>query len=276
MWRVRRLVISRIGSIAKSVLVWFILILIPVGIVFGLFRFCERDTLSKKYQRALRDAFEPDYSEVYHHLTQISSTNNNLIWNNDSTRLLVATWTRFPQSFTGSNNDSLLTFWGETWVTVVPELHDFCKKLHLTDEDLILRLEQLHGLPSHNWRTADGSEIKSLTHIVEMWVRPDDLFRPCLDAQISDSECFVKVTDSSLVTPEQQKWIDDQIEARFNREGLKTKDFLCRINGHPFTRLGYTYDWGNPDTEIGLSEFVLDSGVVVNVQSVKTTREYCR
>lgn len=276
MWRARTSNTSRLVSLTKQALVLCLLVLVLIGIVYGTMYLCERDTLSKQYQRALQDAYEPDYSEVYHHLTQIKPTNSNLKWNQDSTRLLVATWTRFPQSFTGSNGDSMPTFWGETWVTVVPELYDFCKKLNMTDEELILRLEQLHGLPSHNWCNEDGSEIKPLTHIVEMWVSPDDLFRPCLDAQISDSECLVKVTDSSLVSAEQQKWIDDQIEARFNKEGLKTKDFLCKINGYPLTRLGYTYDWGNPDTEIGLSEFVLDSAAVVNVRCVKTTREYCR
>ncbi|MCF8276765.1 MAG: hypothetical protein K9J17_08530 [Flavobacteriales bacterium] len=276
MSRVRRLGISKVLSLTKEALTWFVLILAPIGLVVGMVALSERDTLSKKYQKALQDAFEPQYSEVYRHLTQINFNNSNLIWNQDSTKLLVATWTRFPQSFTGSNNDSLLTNWGDTWVTVVPELYNFCNKLNSkTDDELTLRLEQLHGLPSHKWRNPDGTEINPLTHVVEMWVRPKDLFRPCVDSEINDSECRIEMNDS-LISADHLKWLTNRNRSSFNQTGMKSKDFLSKINGYPFTRLGYTYDWGNRDTEIGLSEFVIDSGAVVSVLSVQGIREYCR
>ena len=36
----------------------------------------------------------------------------------------------------------------------------------------------------------------------------------------------------------------------------------------PWTRLGYTYDWGNSTSEIGLSEFVIKNNSQVTVFKV--------
>ncbi len=45
--------------------------------------------------------------------------------------------------------------------------------------------------------------------------------------------------------------------------------------GYPWTRLGYTYDWGNPGSEVGLSEFVIQGGATVQVAQVYSTQAYC-
>jgi len=39
--------------------------------------------------------------------------------------------------------------------------------------------------------------------------------------------------------------------------------------------IGYTYGWGNPKSEIGLSEFVIKQGATVKIDSVYCTSEYC-
>jgi hypothetical protein len=45
---------------------------------------------------------------------------------------------------------------------------------------------------------------------------------------------------------------------------------------YPWTQLGYTYDWGNPESEVGLSEFVIRKGSTVVIKSVSNLDEYCR
>jgi hypothetical protein len=45
--------------------------------------------------------------------------------------------------------------------------------------------------------------------------------------------------------------------------------------GYPWTRLGYTYDWGNPKSEIGLSEFVIKNGAPIKIHSVVNADAYC-
>ncbi|MBK8453511.1 MAG: hypothetical protein WAQ53_14365 [Thiofilum sp.] len=53
------------------------------------------------------------------------------------------------------------------------------------------------------------------------------------------------------------------------------KDSSYGDKGYPWTRLGYTYDWGKPNNPIGFSEFVIDKGAKVEVKSVTTTAKYC-
>jgi uncharacterized protein (TIGR03437 family) len=100
-----------------------------------------------------------------------------------------------------------------------------------------------------------------------MWVSPDDLFRPAPDPEITDHEAQLDFPISSrfsTVSPEHIKWIND----------LKAVSYLP--TGMPWTRLGYTYDWGNPDTIVGLSEFVVRNGATVEIASASTPADYCK
>lgn len=45
---------------------------------------------------------------------------------------------------------------------------------------------------------------------------------------------------------------------------------------YPWTRLGYTYDWGNAKSRVGLSEFVIRKGARLTVHSVSTTEGYAQ
>ncbi|CAB1082087.1 hypothetical protein D1AOALGA4SA_9725 [Olavius algarvensis Delta 1 endosymbiont] len=40
--------------------------------------------------------------------------------------------------------------------------------------------------------------------------------------------------------------------------------------------MGYIYDWGDPDSEVGLSEFVIRQGASVVLRSVADINQYCR
>ncbi len=44
---------------------------------------------------------------------------------------------------------------------------------------------------------------------------------------------------------------------------------------YPWTQQGYTYDWGNPKSEVGISEFVIRKGSTVVIKSVSTLDQYC-
>ncbi|MCX7068479.1 MAG: hypothetical protein NTW85_12405 [Methylococcales bacterium] len=45
--------------------------------------------------------------------------------------------------------------------------------------------------------------------------------------------------------------------------------------GVPWTGLGYTYDWGNDDSDIGASDFILMPNAPYQIKQVLTTHEYC-
>ncbi|HEX2922407.1 MAG TPA: hypothetical protein VHS28_00070, partial [Chloroflexota bacterium] len=137
----------------------------------------------------------------------------------------------------------------DTWVTVAPQVKEFCSRGRYPDPTL--RLEQLLGLPSDNGKK----------WFVELWVSPSDLFRPSPDPKITDQTAGLEFP--AAVSQQHVEWI----------EGLKAQSY--GENGYPWTRLGYTYDWGNTTNREGLSEFVIRKGAPIEVNSVTTTLDYC-
>lgn len=232
-------------------------------VLFCLFSACalqkqvlNQTDLENLYNNSVKDAEKAEPHEISKNLVAIVPANKNLVWKKkedaQNSLLLVVTWTDYA-----GYDDKLgqsIAFSRDIWVTTVPEVKNICKKLK---GNKILRLEQLLGLPPN-----DGK-----TKFVEMWVKPGDLFRPSADPEISDCEAetdfrisnkFVNVSDDYI------KWFND----------LKMKSY--GTNGYPWTRLGYTYDWGNGSHHIGLSEFVIIKGAVVEINSISETLQYCQ
>ena len=158
--------------------------------------------------------------------------------------ITVVTWTEWNGYELGSN-----TLGKDIWVTISPELREKCKTFR---GDLNLRLKQLLGLPPND----------NKTQVVEMVVQASDMFRPCPDPDITKAECsksFPKNVNSDHVN-----WFAKNVLDSYQIPG-----------GYPWTRLGYTYDW-NPDSpEVGLSEYIVREGSVVEVTSIKSTSDYC-
>jgi hypothetical protein len=211
-----------------------------------------KNDLDAHYQAAVKDASAPKPNEIDRALVPVVDYNLSLK-KNDKGQVLVATWTSWNGYDKIVGQDMKLT--REAWVTTAPQLSNFCQNLSLDSAKMVLRLEQLLGLPPHNGKN----------RFVEMWVNPSDLFRPCPDPEISDEECELKTPTSPYFTiaEEHQKWIDN---LRANSYGEK---------GYPWTQLGYTYDWGNPKNHVGLSEFVIRPGATITVKGVSDVYEYC-
>ncbi|MFZ4525979.1 MAG: hypothetical protein ACOYOE_10625 [Chlorobium sp.] len=210
--------------------------------------------LEKAYHSAVVDAEQAEPSEISKNLVAIVSSNYSLIWKNkedaQNARILVVTWTNYD----GYDNKigQSLRLSREIWVTTAPEVKNFCKNLK---ENRSLRLEQLLGLPPNAGKTK----------FVEMWVKPGDLFRPSADPEISDSEAetdFRAANTFIMVSADYIKWYNE----------LKMKSY--GPNGYPWTRLGYTYDWGDNRRHIGLSEFVIMPGATVEIHTISSTTEY--
>ncbi|MEI6639717.1 MAG: hypothetical protein FDX02_05350 [Chlorobium sp.] len=210
--------------------------------------------LQKAYHSAIFDAATADPAEISNTLVAIVPSNDNLVWKsrNDAKNamLLVVTWTNYD----GYDNKigQSVELSREIWVTTAPEVKNFCKK---TNGNRALRLEQLLGLPANAGKTK----------FVEMWVKPGDLFRPSADPEISDSEAETEFRTANkfvMVSDDYAKWYNE----------LKMKSYGS--NGYPWTRLGYTYDWGDNRRHIGLSEFVIMPGATVEIHSISSTADY--
>ncbi len=144
----------------------------------------------------------------------------------------------------------------DLFVTMVPEVKDFCAADKPLDPTL--RLEAVLGLPP-----ASGAK-----YLVQMWVSQRDLFRPSPDPEISDHEAELDFPVSPTfvtVNPDYVAWFTNRKATAYT--GKKPV---------PWTRLGYTYDWGNSSNKVGLSEFVIRKSSTIEVQSVADSSQYCR
>ncbi len=219
----------------------------------GLTNPSRKENLQTAYLAAVKDAETAEPGEISRDLIAITE-GNDLNWKGepDKRKVLVVTWTSWP----GYNEQvgKATTAGVETWVTVAPGVQHFCKRERPAEP--VLRLEQLLGLPPDNGKK----------WFVELWVDPADLFRPSADPEITDHEAETDLRDSRWLSASEEhvKWFNE----------LKGKSY--GPNGYPWTRLGYSYDWGNPGDEVGLSEFVIRKGAPVEVNSVAQTLEYCQ
>jgi len=207
------------------------------------------------YQAAIKDASVATQDEISRELVAILPDSPNVVWNADRTAVLMLTWT----GWTGYDDavNSQMTLQREVWATPVPTLQKFCQnpgKLP-AEGGLTLRLEQLMGLPPGNGKT----------RFVEMWVTPDNLFRPSPDPAITDHEAELDfpVSAAMSVTQGHKEWINNLKASSYGKDG------------YPWTRLGYTYDWGRTDSHVGLSEFVIQQNSDVTIKSVQQIDSYC-
>lgn len=251
--------------------------------------------LQAQYSSAVADARTAELSELSRYLTPISDDNPDLVWENGvvGSRLLVVTWLGeagkyYKCSEPGgcSGNTSCLeggecpNYRYDSWVTVVPEIRNFFGNAVPQS----LRIAQLLGLPPEAAVAGSPTEYK---YMLEMWVSPQDLFRPCPDSEISDTVCetgfptdafqMFDLSDKVRVTAGPEYGVFHNYSSWFTNQARYS--YTPGSYPYPWTRLGYTYDWGS-DNHVGLSEFVLHgrkedgSTISVGIKSVKSTAEY--
>ncbi len=230
----------------------------------------QTDPLQANYRAAIQDAALVEPEKAVDTLIPITPDNPLLVWNQSKTQVLVVTWKsqgvyeQFikPNTQTSNQDDRLL------WVTVAPQVKAFCQhylKQHLTatEADLTLRLKQYLGL-NPTWE---------YDQFVELWVAPQDLFRPCVNPDITQRYCSLnfagvprKVTGLTPGTG-----IQDYLSF-YQRLYFKS----IRSALQPWTGLGYTYDWGSPINHVGASEFILVPGATYAVKQAEPTLQYCQ
>lgn len=142
------------------------------------------------------------------------------------------------------------------WLTLVPQVQQFCQALGF--DNPTFRLKQFLGLNPNRY----------YQRFVEVWVKPEDLFRPCPDPQTNDTSCDLVLDPNKSV---KVKGIDNYT-VFFQK--LK-QDTYALSNGAPWTRLGYTYDWIRGTRNVGASEYIASPGSTLTIESSYTTAEYC-
>lgn len=160
------------------------------------------EELRQKYLAAVKDAETPEPDEISRDLTAIVDHDPKLIRHDQppGRRVLMVTWTT---DFYDKKVGLVVDLGRDVWVTVAPQLKDFCSSEKRARGDPTLRLEQLLGLPPHSGNT----------RFVEIWVDPSDLFRPSPDPEITDHEAGLDFPASErfvTVSPDHVRWLDEQ------------------------------------------------------------------
>ena len=226
------------------------------------------------YSGSLEDAVYPTRNKVDENLFAINKQNKALNWKtiNGEEYVLMVSWKGNDKYYKAPyvKEDGIYPTGSKypIWVTAAPQLATWAKgeprfmKWVKNGEKAKVdgRLKQLLGLPPNPNYTYN--------YFIEFWVKPDDLFRPCPDAEIADNECdanFPPNIDSTY-----QAWINNTRAARFY-------DPSKLLDKYPWTALGYTYDWSPRNkTHQGLSEYVIKNDKNVIVNAIYTTEEYLK
>ncbi|ATB35035.1 hypothetical protein CYFUS_000447 [Cystobacter fuscus] len=207
------------------------------------------------YDRANNDSAAVTQSDVSNALFAISPENTRLVWKDaEKSAVRVVVWTTFP-GYTNDANGNY-TFGREVFVTAAPQVQELCKASTLTGNDRANRINQYLGLPA---------EAENKRQIVELWVKPSDLFRPCPDAEITDTTC--DLTYPATATDPHKSWLNNYFAGSHNPwQAVK----------YPFTGLGYTYDWCSGSTSpVGASEYIVKVGAIAQVIGYTTAEAYC-
>ncbi len=243
------------------------------------------------YSSAVYDSRTVTPSKISTNLIPIVSDNRDLIWENGvpGTRVLVMSWikTSDVRYYDGTVDTACAvrstncTLKVDLWVTVVPEMKRFFGDRTLPQP---LRIAQLLGTPPE-YALEDRS-------MVEMWVSPTDMFRPCPDQEITDRECQADFppdpfrqfppTELFRATEGPERGVCMNYTGWFNNRKkyiyYNARNYPAS-EPYPWTRLGYTYDWGSQN-HVGLSEFVVHgrkqngTGISVGIRSLKKTADY--
>lgn len=222
------------------------------------------EDLASLYAKSVSDASVVQADEITDKLFSLNKSNKDLVWNDDGSKVLVLTWKSQssydnyvkPVTATSSSEDYVM------WVTLAPQLKRFCTEFvqntpNITQAQLDLRLKQYLGL-HYDW---------SYDVFAELWVSPEDLFRPCVDPQVNDTTCEMKFGDTIPT-------VKNIANYKKFYQNLYYNDFRV-LPGVPWTGLGYTYDWKDNGTDIGASEYIMTPGASYKIKQSYATAEYC-
>ncbi|MFZ4707746.1 MAG: hypothetical protein ACOYMF_17220, partial [Bacteroidales bacterium] len=209
--------------------------------------------LEKLYEAAVGDAITADSSEICDTLWPINSTNTKLEWKtiNNEKYVLVGNFNKYPDSYADT---SVKNSWGIIWVFIPDQFKCRMKSAQITDNDTLLRMSQMLGLDP-------GS---TNNYFVELWVRPVDLYRPAADPEIDDNTAGQYLPANSNV--DYAIWFNQQIYDSYFVSGTH----------YPWTRLGYTFDWASPASEVGVSEYCIKSNSLLFVKKLCPAKSYLK
>ena len=212
------------------------------------------ETREARFARAMQDAELAEPEEVAG-LIVLSADNPDLRTRTREgrTEVLMATMTNGVYYRDSVGRPKRLDH-STVWATAVPEVATFCRALDLEGAPLRARIYEYLGL------RPDSAH----PDFVEFWVDIAVVVRPCPDPEVTDATC-------GLGAPSEMPFEAGTFRTWF--EMLAASSYTD--TGYPWTRLGYTYDWGVGADEHGASEFLVPKGTEVLIEAVHDAASYC-
>ncbi len=207
--------------------------------------------LDAKFDAAVKDASEALEEEKFTVVT-LDEFSDKVSWNADKTQLLVVSLTSNPDSYKEGEtvkSDSVV------WVVNEKELLMWFQDHKDGVRDWDLRFKQLFGEP----RTSRA------THMAFLWVSPNDLMRPAYVPDVKAYDMRTSFEGNDADNTERMMWFKNWFDARAAKsyEGPDAR---------PWTRLGYTYDWGSDSDKYGLTEFIVVPGANMEVRFTRNLK----
>lgn len=206
----------------------------------------ESQNQSDLYEQSVEDAVFAEEDEIME-LVSLTSEDDRVIWD-DQGRVLLLTFHRYPDSY--PEGETVTLEWGEVWTFTEKEMASRFAEEMKEDKDYDLALKHLLGLPQE----------KESTTVTAFWVEPEDVIRPAYQMDATDGSMTVTLSDD----------VDEEYKAWFDQNILDSYFY----GDYPWTRLGYTYNWGGHGTEYGVTEFLVKAGAQVEVEYTKTEEEF--
>lgn len=204
-------------------------------------------TAGQLYDAAVLDAMRAENDEI-HDLVCLTADDENATVDENGVATLVV-WHNTPDLYpkgeaVGLDGHDLTTFTDKEFSTWY--------KAHKSEmnADAVTRMEQLLGLAP-----ATGN-----THFTVIRANVSKILRPAYQSDITKNE----MTTSFSVAPDvdYQSWFNANIISSYF-DGAR-----------PWTRLGYTYDWADDDSDYGLTEFMISGENSVQVVATYTNEEF--
>lgn len=197
------------------------------------------DVLDSSYQEAVLDAMVAEPHEIR---PLVVLSKDSALSTIQGQYVLLGSIHHFPESYPEGIVIKLpVTAWTFTDKELIAWLKDPKHVLPANQE--IWRLKQMLGLPPHEY----------YSHVSFYWVNLKDVIRP---ATSIDPRQEVMQPVLNQATPILYKeWFQEQVVDAYSS------------HLYPWTRLGYTYDWGKSeqDDAYGVTEFLVHKGAIVSI-----------
>ncbi len=196
-----------------------------------------------RWQAAMTDAVFAEDEEI-RPLVTLTAEDGRTVWDDAGERVLLLTWHDYPD---GCEPGTQIGEYGDIWATSLGEMESWFKENGEGVTDWTLRFAQLLGVHAD----------EGYTRFTAFWVSPEDVVRPAFVTDVTKQ----MENDYSLVTGAWKEWFDANILYSYFE------------SDYPWTRLGYTYDWGGAQ-EYGLTEFLVRDPSRTEIAFTMTTDEF--